>query len=418
MSRTVLIVYPHWPPSNLAGVHRVRLIANALPDHGWHPIVLTVDERDHEESLDPELTKLVSSAVEVIKVRARQPWKVFGKRIVGDIGLRGWKALKAESKAILGRRKVDFIWYSLPSWYPCLQGAGLSKKFSVPFAIDYQDPWVYDTPPSMSWWHRERWTARLACILEPRALKGCSFISAINEDYMEGPLQRHFNLRSKPNLAIQLGFDARDHNIHIDGLNDPWPAGTKSITYAGTYWAQGEPVFDLFLDAVKQLSDEGLWPEAFVVSFIGTTNPSLLPLKEKADKMGIGDIIHEYPDRVPYLHAQQFLRHSHAVMAFGSTAAHYSPSKVFQLLLSGRPILACFHPSSSIFDILSKCDGDLGMSRFYENDLNSSRTQISQSLTRLFAGEMTWNPQLSQLDRHSASSNAKKLANTMESVLS
>ena len=66
--KSVLIIYPHWPPSNLVGVHRVRLIANHLASFGWHPIVLTVHERHYEEPLVPELTALVASTVEVIKV--------------------------------------------------------------------------------------------------------------------------------------------------------------------------------------------------------------------------------------------------------------------------------------------------------------------------------------------------------------
>ena len=36
--KTVLIIYPHWPPSNLVGVHRVRLIANHLHAQDWHPL--------------------------------------------------------------------------------------------------------------------------------------------------------------------------------------------------------------------------------------------------------------------------------------------------------------------------------------------------------------------------------------------
>ena len=47
--KNMLIIYPHWPPSNLAGVHRARLISNFLPDFGWHPIVLTVKEIYYEE---------------------------------------------------------------------------------------------------------------------------------------------------------------------------------------------------------------------------------------------------------------------------------------------------------------------------------------------------------------------------------
>ena len=46
--RKVLILYPHFPPSNLAGVHRPRLFAQHLPDFGWEPVVLTVDEKYYE----------------------------------------------------------------------------------------------------------------------------------------------------------------------------------------------------------------------------------------------------------------------------------------------------------------------------------------------------------------------------------
>ena len=95
--KNVLIIYPHWPPSNLVGVHRVRLVANNLSKHGWHPIVLTVHEDFYEEPGSPESVKLVNDSVEVVKVSARQPWSVFGKRLVGDIGLRAYQTPKNEA---------------------------------------------------------------------------------------------------------------------------------------------------------------------------------------------------------------------------------------------------------------------------------------------------------------------------------
>ena len=84
--KTVLILYPHWPPSNLVGVHRVRLVANNLARHGWHPVVLTVHEDFYEEPGSAESVRLVNESAEVIKVTARAPWTLFGKRLVGDIG--------------------------------------------------------------------------------------------------------------------------------------------------------------------------------------------------------------------------------------------------------------------------------------------------------------------------------------------
>jgi hypothetical protein len=58
--KNILIIYPHWPPSNLAGVHRARLIANFLPEFDWHPIILTVDPDYYEEKPDWDMLKTVN----------------------------------------------------------------------------------------------------------------------------------------------------------------------------------------------------------------------------------------------------------------------------------------------------------------------------------------------------------------------
>ena len=47
--KKVLIIATHFPPSNLAGIHRSRLFAQHLPSFGWTPIILTVDEKYYEE---------------------------------------------------------------------------------------------------------------------------------------------------------------------------------------------------------------------------------------------------------------------------------------------------------------------------------------------------------------------------------
>ena len=58
--KKLLIIYPHWPPSNLAGVHRSRLIANYSRDFGWDVTVLTVDSDHYEEENDHEIERLVA----------------------------------------------------------------------------------------------------------------------------------------------------------------------------------------------------------------------------------------------------------------------------------------------------------------------------------------------------------------------
>ena len=166
----LLVIYPHWPPSNLVGVHRVRLIVNEMPDLGWNPIVLTVNPQDYEEPHAEGSQQLIIEGVEVHHVKARPVLSALGKRLVGDLGLRAWHALKQRAHELCANGVVDAIWFSLPSWYPCLMGPELHHKYGIPYAIDYQDPWVQKDLQCNPWWHRSRWTARISKWLEPFAL--------------------------------------------------------------------------------------------------------------------------------------------------------------------------------------------------------------------------------------------------------
>ena len=81
--KNILIISPHYPPSNLAAVHRSRLFAQHLPPFGWNPIILTVHEDFYEEALDWNLHKLIPANQRIEKVSA---FKVGNPRLVGDIG--------------------------------------------------------------------------------------------------------------------------------------------------------------------------------------------------------------------------------------------------------------------------------------------------------------------------------------------
>jgi len=139
--QNILIIYPHWPPSNLAGVHRARLISNYLPDFNWHPIILTVKSEFYEETLDPDMLKTVSDKTEIHYVNA---FKVSKPRIIGDIGLRAFFQLKKAALQIVKTKKIDFIWIPIPSFYIAILGRIIYNKTKIPYGIDYIDPWVRD----------------------------------------------------------------------------------------------------------------------------------------------------------------------------------------------------------------------------------------------------------------------------------
>ena len=67
----------------------------------------------------------------------------------------------------------------------------------------------------------------------------------------------------------------------------------------------------------------------------------------RARQAGVEDMVDEHPNRIGYVDALNHLECSSAVLVLGSTEPHYTPSKVFQGLLSRRPLFAMLHEAST-----------------------------------------------------------------------
>jgi glycosyltransferase involved in cell wall biosynthesis len=415
--RNMLIIHPHWPPSNLVGVHRVRLIANELHHLGWHAIVLTIDEQDYEEQLSPETLKLVHESVEVIRVRASPVRTLFGKRLVGDISLRGWSALKVAAESLLKARSIDFIWFSLPPWYTSLLGRILYKKFGVPFGIDYRDPWVYERAEHQKGFNRALATAIAARALEPRALKNVSLISGVSSGYLAGLLQRYPKVRSIPKVTFQMGFSPQDHNIDVPGFHAPFNMGKQTFVYAGAHWALGAPVFTLWLEALAELHHQSPIHEVEFL-FVGTGNPELPSIQSQAKNLGIESLVREIPERQSYLEVQQMLRESDGALVLGSIEPHYSASKLFQCLITAPRLFGFFHTASEGREVLEICNADT----FYVSyNPEKSKAQLSSELKstiqRFIDPNSTWQPDFTPLAEYTSANNAKKFVAAVEQVI-
>ena len=178
--KKILIITPHYPPSNLAAVHRSRLFAQHLPSLGWDPIILTVDERDYEESLDWNLHDLLPKNQRIEKVRA---FPVTNPRLIGDIGLRAFFQLRKRALELVKSEHIDFLYIPIPSFYVALIGPYLHRKTGVKYGIDYIDPWVHRFPGSDKLLSRHWFSMHLAKFLEPKAVKNASLITGVAEGY-------------------------------------------------------------------------------------------------------------------------------------------------------------------------------------------------------------------------------------------
>ena len=354
--KRILIISPHFPPSNLAAVHRSRLFAQHLPAFGWQPTILTVHADFYEEKLDYNLEKLLPESLRIEKVGA---FKTTKPRLIGDIGLRAFFQLYTEAKKLIKKDAFDFLYIPIPSFYVALLGRWLHESTGVKYGIDYIDPWVHHFPGSDIIFSRHWFSTHISKFLEPIAVKKASLITGVAEGYYKGVQERNPAVAKRAFFAaMPYGGEKKDHE-KVKAMNiEPYLFEKKidkiQLVYAGAMLPKA------FLPLKEILSAIQYEPKKFQnleLHFIGTgTSPNnsegfnIKPLAEKYNLWQTS--VFEYPARIPYLDVLVHLKAASGVFILGSTEPHYTPSKVYQAVLSQKPIWAVLHKESSACQVI------------------------------------------------------------------
>lgn len=354
MTRRVAIVSGHFAPSNLVGAHRARLWSRYLPEFGWEPVVVTGDPAEYEEKPDPDLERLVAPGLEVVHAPT---WSTKRLRMVGDIGVRSFWGCYRVLTGMARAGKLDFVMVTIPSNFLGPVGRLVHLKTGVPFGIDYQDPWVNVWPGVEIPFSRAWASHNLAKLLEPWAVRGASLVTGMAPGYVAGMLERNPQVAKDAVLAyMPMGSAPEDYQLvgtlgRKPFLFDPGD-GRFHMIYAGALLPAGMVVLDAFLAGLRSLRETA--PEVasrLVVHFVGTgsspDDPNGHRVLPRAREIGVEAMINEHPHRIGYVDTLNHLVHSSAVLVLGSTEPHYTPSKVFQAILSERPVFAMLHRDST-----------------------------------------------------------------------
>lgn len=351
----ILIISPHYPPSNLAAVHRSRLFAQHLPSFGWVPIILCVNENDYEEELDWNLHSLLTKEQRIEKVRALPVTK---PRFIGDIGLRAYVQLRRRALELVLKEKIDFVYIPIPSFYVSLIGTYLNRKTGVKFGIDYIDPWVHQFPGSNKLFSRHWFSTQLAKYLEPKALKNVNLITGVAEGYYQKVVERNPSLLQTCVFgAMPYGGEKQDHLAVKELRVKPYLFQKNSklqLIYAGAMLPKAYEPLQLLFEVIAENQEIFKNIEIHFIGTGKTPNDTLgYNIKPFAVKFGLWEKqVFEYPKRIPYLDVLIHLENSDGVFILGSTEPHYTPSKTYQGVLSEKPIFAMLHRESTAAEIL------------------------------------------------------------------
>lgn len=370
--KKILIITPHYPPSNLAAVHRSRLFAQHLPAFGWEPVILTVHEDYYEEELDWNLHQLLPAEQRIEKVKA---FNITKPRLVGDIGLRAFYQLRKRALELVKKEQIDFVYIPIPSFYVSLIGPYLHRKTGVKYGIDYIDPWVHVFPGSDKLFSRHWFSTRLAKWLEPKAVKEASLITGVAEGYYKAVIERNSSLKTTCLFgAMPYGGESLDHQrmeeLHLQSYlfqkNEK-----QQFLYAGAMLPKAYQPLEEIFRSIAEHKDKFAETEFY---FVGTgkspNDANGFNIKPLAEKYGLWQtIVFEYPKRIPYLDVLVHLAAVDAVFILGSTEPHYTPSKSYQGVLSGKPILAVLHSESTAVKVLEESNAGIVLSFAGEAEL-------------------------------------------------
>jgi hypothetical protein len=420
----LLLVAPQFPPCNLAAVHRSRYFAMHLPSFGWSVTVLTVAESAYEGELDPDLCATVPEAVEVVRVSALPVRPI---RWLGDVGLRALPWLWRASSRLLRQRRYDFVYLPIPPNYQSVLGRWAYERFRVPYGIDYIDPWVHHWTESRKLGSKAWFAHQIGARLEPYVLRHARLLTAVAPGYYQGPLERYRWLAAERCAAMPYGAEPADYALLKDR---PRPLrlwrrddGLLHCVYAGALLPAGVAVLRALLRALPRLAE--LRPDLadrLRLHFIGTGRPTAVGavglVEPEVRRLGVQTWVAEHPERMPFLDVLNHLQAARAVLVLGSTEAHYTPSKIFQGILSERPVLAVLHRASSAGAILE----DSGAGRLITFDSAAELAALDEPIARALI-DVLERPQGLPLDEarrrlgpHSARASTAALVAALERV--
>jgi len=392
---SVLIVSPHFPPSTLAGVHRARHLAKHLPHHGWWPIIIRADERCYVEKLDLGLAKLVPAEVDQMRTGAI-PASISRLAGIGDIGLRAFIPLARAISDGVARYAPRVILITGSPFYPMLLAGWARRRFELPVILDFQDPWVSVDGGRRARWSKGGLAHHLGVALEPRAVRQAAWITSVSDTQNREMAARYPWIDSTRMTAIPIGGDPDDFEImRSSKLTAPevrLEEDRINICYVGTFLPRAAAIVRALFDAVACLRRER--PDLagrlrFV--FVGTSNQpegaattaTTHLVMPHAIAAGVGDLVREHARRVPFLEALSLLAKADGLLLLGSDEKHYTASKIYPALMSGRPWVSIFHRQSSAHGILTRAGGGLPFGIAGVHDLEALVPAIADGLVRL-----------------------------------
>ncbi len=354
--KQVLVISYYFPPMGLSGVQRTLKFVKYLPYYSWKPIVLTTSTANFyafDDTLANELPedqyKIYRTAKSDSGFRRDNKYKIkkfpsyfnqkIGRAVLQTIfqpdSKRLWlKYAIKKGEEIIKENNIDAIFATAPPFTDFLVAYELSKKFGIPFLVDYRDVWIDNPFHFFATPFHKLYSINLESKILTNAYKAIVTIRNTKELL----LKRYRFLSHNDIEIITHGFDPDDFDYSI---SENKPKDKFIITYSGLFQDNRTPKY--FLKAAEKFLKKR--PDAKSVTelrFIGLMRKNHIKLIKKYG-------LTENVNLLGYLNHSETVKHLllSDVLWFMLMDNVRSPGKLYEYFGARKSILACI-PEGSI----------------------------------------------------------------------
>jgi glycosyltransferase involved in cell wall biosynthesis len=391
--RACLVVAYHFPPLAAAGTHRTRAMVRHLPAQGWMPIVVTV-KPSPSEPVDPTLlaglpndlvryetswTSIPSTVARVRRLFSRSKKIDIGTARLANGSLAneqtrgGWSdwlswwwhvpdtrlgwfpyGVLAGYRAIR-RHRCRAIYTTSPYWTSQLIGLALHRLTGLPWVADFRDPWRPNPFRQFPYAGPDRYDAWL----ERQVVRHADRV-VCNTPGVQRTLEERYPDLSDRFVTILNGIEPEDfRDLRPSRLA---PADCFVITHTGDFYGKRRP--DPILAGLKLLRERDPATAARVrLQLVGPSVCDGEPLGQIVASYGLSDLV-SITGPVPQQKTREILAGSDALLLLGFIGPGselQAPSKLYEYLAIGKPVLALSARQTAIAAVLDEIGGEFAL---------------------------------------------------------
>jgi glycosyltransferase involved in cell wall biosynthesis len=327
--RHLLLVTYHFPPSGASGTYRLLGFSRHLRHYGWRISVIAPPCLPWEPVDERLLAQLPSDvAVHSVPYPRGRASKVF--RSMAKFGVWLPRALR-KMRSILSQSKPDAVLTSGPPH--CVHALGLyaKRRFGLPWAADFRDPWVVGDP-------QEHWRSlRVRCARrwEQIFLSNANLVIS-NAPRAQAMLSAAYPRYGEKIVTVTNGFDPESFPKRPQCSPD---RAEIRIVHTGEIYFGRDP--RPFLDALRSLHGaEGQESQLLRTRFLGRATGGEVDLEAEIRSRGLSASV-SADGQVSYDYSRRIMADANILVLFDSPGRKVGvPAKLYEYLGAGGAILA------------------------------------------------------------------------------